>query len=145
MNRVARLCVLASFVLLACAAPAFAQGRRGGGGGGEMPRPAENQPWRGKAEVSGKVLDDTGAGMGDVRITMVHVETNSGFFVTTKKKTGEFSAKDMKAGEWRVQVDAPDFVTLRQTGLTCAADERTSRVACSGDVVRTFPGTTPQR
>src|SRR5207247_9000986 len=32
----------------------------------------------------------------------------------TTKKNGEFQARDIKPGEWRVQVEAPNFVTIRQ-------------------------------
>ena len=48
-------------------------------------------------------------------------KSNDGFFATTKKN-GEFSAKDIKAGEWRLQVEAPNFITVRQP-LTIAASK----------------------
>jgi hypothetical protein len=48
------------------------------------------------------------------RVTFIFAKANDGFFATTKKN-GEFSAKDIKGGEWRVQVDAPNFITVRQT------------------------------
>ena len=43
----------------------------------------------------------------------VFADVNNGFFVTTKKN-GEFAARDIKAGEWRMQVDAPNFIVVRQ-------------------------------
>lgn len=70
--------------------------------------------WRGDAQVSGKVTDDAGKGVPEAKVTFIFAKSNDGFFATTKKN-GEFSAKDIKAGEWRVQVDAPNFVTVRQT------------------------------
>jgi tetratricopeptide (TPR) repeat protein len=99
--------------LLLSAAPALAQ--RGGGGrrGGDAPRETKVPEWRGNASVSGKITDEAGKGLGDVRVTFILVQANDGFFATTKKN-GEFSAKDIKAGEWRLQIDAPNFITVRQ-------------------------------
>jgi tetratricopeptide (TPR) repeat protein len=70
--------------------------------------------WHGNAQISGKVTDEAGKGVADAKVTFVFAPANEGFFATTKKN-GEFSAKDLKPGEWRVQVDAPNFVTIRQT------------------------------
>ncbi len=81
-------------------------------------RGAAAPAWRGNAQVSGKVTDEAGKGVPDAKVTFVFTSANEGFFATTKKN-GDFSAKDMKAGEWRVQVDAPNFITIRQT-LTVA-------------------------
>jgi Flp pilus assembly protein TadD len=104
--------------LLLSAAPALAQ--RGGGGrrGGDA-RDVKIPEWRGNAQVSGKITDEAGKGIGDVQVTFILVQVNDGFFATTKKN-GEFSAKDIKAGEWRMQVDAPNFITVRQP-VTIAA------------------------
>jgi tetratricopeptide (TPR) repeat protein len=71
-------------------------------------------PWAGNAQVSGKITDDTGKGVPEAKVTFIFGTSNDGFFVTTKKN-GEFSAKDIKAGEWHVQIDAPNFITVRQT------------------------------
>jgi len=102
------LCVFLS------ALPVLAQ--RGGGGrrGGDAPANTKVPEWRGNAQVSGKITDEAGKGIADVRVTFILVKANDGFFATTKKN-GEFSAKDIKAGEWRVQVDAANFITVRQT------------------------------
>ena len=70
--------------------------------------------WRGDAQVSGKIIDEAGKPIHEAKVTFVFVTSNNGFFATTKKN-GEFSAKDIKAGEWRIQIDAPNFVTARQT------------------------------
>ena len=93
------------------AVPAFAQGRRGRGGDEDARRPPV---WLGKANLSGKIVDETGKGVPDAKVTLVYGPANAGFFVTTKK-SGEFTAKDLKTGEWRVQVEAPNFPTFKQT------------------------------
>jgi tetratricopeptide (TPR) repeat protein len=91
--------------------PAHAQGRRGGG---DAPTPQANAQWQGKSTLAGKVVDDAGKGVADAKITLVLAESNNGFFVQTKKN-GEFEAKDIKAGEWRLQTEAPNCVVVRQT------------------------------
>jgi tetratricopeptide (TPR) repeat protein len=107
-----RLCAsIVAILVLTIALPAFAQGRRGDAAAAQPQPPAK---WLGKGGVKGKVLDDAGTPVADAKVTMVLAEINSGFFVTTKKN-GEFEGKDMKAGEWRVQVEAPNFVVARQT------------------------------
>jgi len=77
--------------------------------------------WRGNAEIAGKVADDAGKGIADARVAFIFVKANDGFFATTKKN-GEFSAKDIQAGEWRIQIEAKDFVTARRT-LTIAENK----------------------
>lgn len=104
------LAVCAAGMLLAVPT-AQAQERRGGG---DAPRPQAEVKWKGKSSISGKVVDDAGKGVPDAKITLVLTENNNGFFVTTKKN-GEFEAKDVKAGEWRLQTEAPNFVVVRQT------------------------------
>ena len=69
--------------------------------------------WRGNAQVSGKITDEAGKGVPEAKVTFIFTKANDGFFATTKKN-GEFSAKDIQAGEWRVQIDAPNFVTVRK-------------------------------
>ena len=69
--------------------------------------------WRGKAQIAGKVTDDAGKPLENVKVAFVFVPSSSGFFATTKKN-GEFSAKDIKAGEWRIVAESPNFITLRQ-------------------------------
>ena len=70
--------------------------------------------WRGDGQVSGKVTDEGGKGVPDAKVTFIFAQSNDGFFATTKK-SGEFSAKDIKGGEWRMQVEASNFITVRQT------------------------------
>ena len=77
--------------------------------------------WRGDAQVSGKITDEAGKPVADARVAFIFLKANDGFFATTKKN-GEFSAKDIKDGEWRLQVEAPNFITARQP-LTIAASK----------------------
>ena len=110
-SRIARalLIVFACFVFTA---PSFAQGG-GRRGRGDDQAPQAPVKWRGKAEVSGKVTDDTGKPV-EARVSFVNVEVNSGYFVMSKKN-GEFKGEDMKAGDWKVQIDAPNFIVWKQT------------------------------
>jgi len=94
--------------------PAFAQGRGSGMRAGDSLKNTRPPAWRGTAEVAGKVTDESGQAIGDAKVTFVFAALNEGFFATTKKN-GEYSARDIKPGEWRVQVEAPNFVTVRQT------------------------------
>jgi tetratricopeptide (TPR) repeat protein len=89
-----------------------AQGRGSGMHAGDTFKNAKVPAWRGNAEVAGRVTDETGKGV-EAKVTFVFSGSNDGFFATTKKN-GEFSAKDIKAGEWRVQVEAANFITVRQ-------------------------------
>lgn len=112
MNVIRRPMSLA-FLMFLVSTPAFAQRMRAGDSFKD-----KVAAWRGDAEISGKVTDDAGKGVPDAKVTFIFAASNDGFFATTKKN-GEFSAKDIKAGEWRVQVDVPNFITVRQT-LTVA-------------------------
>lgn len=107
--RVVGLCL----AVLALAAPVSAQGRGRGRGGGDA-APQAPPKWKGDAAIKGKVVDESGKPVGAAKISLVLAGVNAGFFVTSKKN-GEFEAKDLKAGEWRLQVDAPDFIVVRQT------------------------------
>ena len=112
MNVLRRLTSLTLLMVLASTS-AFAQRMRAGDSFKD-----KVAAWRGDAEVSGKITDDAGKGVPDAKVTFIFTKSNDGFFATTKKN-GEFSAKDIKAGEWRMQIDVPNFITVRQT-LTLA-------------------------
>lgn len=105
---------LAAFLLLLSAPLAFAQGRGSGMKAGDSLKKDKVAAWRGDAQVSGKITDEAGKGVPEAKVTFIFVKSNDGFFATTKKN-GEFSAKDINVGEWRVQVDAQNFITMRQT------------------------------
>jgi len=98
------------------AVPAFApfayQGRSGGMRAGDSFKD-KVAAWRGTAEVAGKITDDAGKPIPDAKVTFVFGESSDGFFAKAKKN-GEFSARDIKPGEWRVQIEAPNFITIRQ-------------------------------
>ena len=87
--------------------------------------------WRGDAQVAGRITDEAGKGIGDARVAFIFVQSNDGFFATTKKN-GEYSANDIKAGEWRVQVEAPNFVTVKQD-LTLDNKKNTVNVTLKRD------------
>jgi tetratricopeptide (TPR) repeat protein len=92
--------------------PAHAQRGRGGDQPGRQPQLPPK--WKGDATLKGKVVDEAGKPVAGAKITFVLAEINNGFFVATRKN-GEFEAEDMKPGEWRLQVDAPNFIVARQT------------------------------
>jgi Flp pilus assembly protein TadD len=112
--RIPVLSAAAALIVILSAPAAFAQ--RGGGGmhAGDALQKNKVAVWRGDAQVSGKITDETSKGVPDAKVTFIFVTSNDGFFATTKKN-GEFQAKDIKAGDWRVQVEAPNFVTVRQS------------------------------
>ena len=112
------LAALATAIALGIAAPpAHAQRGRGGDQPGRQPQLPPK--WKGDATIKGKVTDETGKPVAAAKVTFVFTELNTGFFVPTKKN-GEFEGEDMKPGEWRLQVDAPNFIVVRQT-VTLAA------------------------
>jgi tetratricopeptide (TPR) repeat protein len=102
----------AAFALGVAAPPAQAQRGRGGDQPGRQPQLPPK--WKGDASLKGKVVDDAGKPVAGAKVTFVLAEINTGFFVTTKKN-GEFEAEDLKPGEWRLQVDAPNFIVARQS------------------------------
>jgi tetratricopeptide (TPR) repeat protein len=102
-----------TLALIVISVPAFAQRGRRGGGNDTPRRPAAPPVWKGKADLSGKVTDEAGKGIGDAKVTLVLTALNSGLFVMTKKN-GEFSAKDMKAGQWHMVVEAPGFAVWQK-------------------------------
>lgn len=104
-------CGVVVTALLVSSSPAFAQ--RGGGRGDSRSSRDKVAVWRGDAQVQGKITDDTGKGIDQAKVTFIFSSANDGFFAMTKK-TGDYTANDIKAGAWRVQVEAPNFVTARQ-------------------------------
>lgn len=109
--------------------PARAQRGRGSDQPGRQPQLPPK--WKGDAVVKGKVVDEAGKPVAGAKVSFVFVDINSGFFVTTKKN-GEFEAEDLKPGEWRMQVDAPNFVVIRQT-LSVAAKNAPAVVVVKRD------------
>lgn len=107
-----RAMAVAALASMLAVSPVWAQ--RGGGRAraGDSAR-EKAAVWRGSAEIAGKITDETGKGVPDARVTLVFLKANQGFFEKTKKN-GEFSARGIQAGEWRVQIEAADFITVRQ-------------------------------
>jgi hypothetical protein len=100
----------AATLAAAPAVPLTAQRR----GRGDEDKAAQAPPkWKGDANLKGKVVDETGKPVAGAKVSLVLADVNTGFFVTTKKN-GEFEASDIKTGDWRMQVDAPNFVVIRQ-------------------------------
>jgi tetratricopeptide (TPR) repeat protein len=110
MTRSVRISSVVVAGLLASASTTFAQRGRGDESHASREKPAE---WRGDVQVQGKITDEAGKGIDQAKVTFVFVKANDGFFATTKK-SGEYSANDIKSGDWRVQIEAPNFVTFRQ-------------------------------
>jgi tetratricopeptide (TPR) repeat protein len=108
-----RVSAIAALLVFASAPLALAQ-RGGGMRAGDSFKERKVAAWRGDAQIAGKILDEAGKGIPDAKVTFIFATVNDGFFATTKKN-GEFSAKDIKAGEWRLQIEAPNFVTVRQS------------------------------
>ena len=108
MTHFRRSALIAALIALTAVPAAFAQRPRAGDAFKD-----KVAPWRGDAEVSGKVTDEAGKGVPEAKVVFIFGEKNDGFFATTKK-SGEYSAKDIKAGKWRVQVEAPNFITYRE-------------------------------
>jgi tetratricopeptide (TPR) repeat protein len=109
----ARLVICAAAVALGVSAvPALAQ--RGRGGDRPTAQPQLPPKWKGDATIKGKVTEESGKPIAGAKVTFVFAELNTGFFAVTKKN-GEFEAEDLKTGEWRIQVEAPNFVVARQT------------------------------
>jgi regulator of sirC expression with transglutaminase-like and TPR domain len=121
-----RAAAVAALILFVSVPFTFAQGRGGGQRGGGGPAPDKTAAWRGNAKVEGKVVDEAGKPLENVKVAFVFVTANSGFFATTKKN-GEFSAKDIKAGEWRIVAESPNFITLRQP--ITIADSKSAPIA----------------
>jgi tetratricopeptide (TPR) repeat protein len=120
----------AALTLAVSVAPAMAQ--RGGRGGDQPGKQPQLPPkWKGDAVLKGKIVDEAGKPIPGAKVTFVSAEFNSGFFAVAKKN-GEFEGEDMKPGEWRVQVDAPNFTVTRQT-ITVAAKNAPATIVMKRD------------
>jgi len=111
MIRSVRIPTVAVLALL-ISGPVFAQGRGGGQHAGDTMKNKVAE-WRGDAQVTGKITDEAGKGIPDAKVTFIFVKSNDGFFATTKK-SGDYSANDIKAGDWRVQVEAANFIVVKK-------------------------------
>jgi tetratricopeptide (TPR) repeat protein len=72
-------------------------------------------------EIKGKIVDQAGQPVAGAKVTFFLPQANSGFFVTTSP-TGEFTAKGIKPGDWKMQVEAQSFTILQQSVQVAAKD-----------------------
>jgi predicted Zn-dependent protease len=110
MNKHMKAAIIAALFVSVSAPSALAQRGMHAGDSFKEKKVAE---WRGDAQISGKIIDEAGKPIAEAKVAFIFVKANDGFFATTKKN-GEFSIKDIKEGEWRLQVEAPNFITARQ-------------------------------
>jgi len=100
--------LVAVLLVAAFASVGYAQGRRGGG------QPAQDQEWRGKGRITGKVLDEAGKGVRDAIVLLRHAELMAGPNVKTNR-SGEFDARDLKAGEWLIRAQVEGYLVEQQS------------------------------
>jgi tetratricopeptide (TPR) repeat protein len=111
MLRTATRALVAVVFLAACAGVAVADAAGQGRRGGSQDQPAQPPPeWKGKGRISGKVLDDQGKPLEGAIVMMRLPDVMSGPNIKTNKK-GDFEARDIKAGEWTIRVQADTFLT----------------------------------
>ena len=73
----------------------------------------------------GRVTDSSGAAVPGVAVTLTHVETGSGRTVTTNT-TGDWEARFLSPGTYRVTFELTGFKTLRREGVTVSTAEMAS-------------------
>lgn len=69
-----------------------------------------------RAEVSGRVVDQTGAILPGVFLTLSH-ETSGHFYRTTSGETGDFVFPFVPAGPYSLTAELPGFSTSRLDGI----------------------------
>ena len=72
--------------------------------------------------LMGRVTDPSGAGIPGVTVTLTHVETGSTRTVTTSS-TGDWEARLLTPGSYRITFELTGFKTLRRDGLTVSTAE----------------------
>jgi tetratricopeptide (TPR) repeat protein len=75
---------------------------------------------KGAATLQGKVVDEKGKNVPNPKVTLINQEANASL-VVQGKGNGEFEAKNIKAGAWRMVVETPNYVTVRQDVTVAAA------------------------
>lgn len=76
---------------------------------------AAQDAWKGKAELRGKVLDEQGKGIKDAIVRIRHKESNTGPKDAKTNGSGEFRIKDLKAGDWSVEIAKEEFAVRRMS------------------------------
>src|SRR5687767_12562330 len=87
-NKLTSFLLLTLLLLLACAAPVLAQSDRGA--------------------ITGTVTDPSGAVVAGAKVTATNADTNEVREVTTSDE-GNYTIPELKAGPYRVVVEAPGF------------------------------------
>ena len=74
---------------------------------------------KGTATLQGKVVDENGKSVPKPKITLVNPDANASI-VFEGKGNGDFEAKNIKPGAWKLVAETPNYVTVRQD-VTVAA------------------------
>ena len=75
------------------------------------------------AELSGSVLDSTGAAVANAKVTATNVATNVAREITTDA-SGNYILSFLQPGDYRLSVEAPGFRKLVQTGVTLQINQQ---------------------
>ena len=77
--RISALSGAAALIVVLTASAVFAQ-RGGGMHAGDALQKTKVAVWRGDAQVSGKITDETSKGIPEAKVTFIFVKSNDGFF-----------------------------------------------------------------
>lgn len=75
------------------------------------------------ATIYGRVLDPSGAGVPQAKITLLNEGTNNPTH-TTSDSTGEFTVPFLPVGQYTISIEASGFRGQRRTGINLSAGER---------------------
>ncbi|MCC7417896.1 MAG: tetratricopeptide repeat protein [Acidobacteria bacterium] len=82
-----------------------------------LPAPVRGQEvpenLKGNGTLRGKVVDENGKNVPKPKITLVNPAANASLTVEGKGN-GDFEAKNIKSGAWKMVVETPNYVTVRQ-------------------------------
>lgn len=74
---------------------------------------AQDQEWKGPAKLSGKVVDAQGKGIKTAFVKLRLGSTGTGPLDIKVKSSGEFEAKGLAAGEWKIEAQAVNYLVVR--------------------------------
>jgi Flp pilus assembly protein TadD len=75
---------------------------------------------KGAATLQGKVVDENGKNVSKPKVTLINPEANA-FVVVEGGGNGNFEFKNIKPGNWRMVIETPNYVTVRQDVAVSAA------------------------
>src|SRR5436305_1522377 len=75
------------------------------------------------AELSGTVLDPSGAAVTNAKVTAIAVATNQPHETVTSS-SGNYVLTLLPPGDYRLQVEAPGFKKLEQTGISLQINQQ---------------------